>query len=588
MIILSHRGYWKELDERNTRTAFARSFDLGFGTETDLRDCLGKIVIAHDMPKGDEMPFEEVLQIMNGRNLPLALNIKADGLADGILELLKKYGHTNYFTFDMAIPDMVVQIKRGLWVFTGLSDILQVPVMLDQSAGVWLDCFNSDWYGPDTIDDLIAGGKSVCIVSSDLHKRATDEQWAIVRKCKHIDTENLLLCTDYPEQAKEFFCNTSAICLKAEEACEDRMDTESILEAISNNPSAFNIVAVGDKKRYDANKILLGERSRYVEEISEINDENTDVIVVCGHSPKVMTKKHPTVHVSQVINSKSRKYWDSTKEYIGINLNHYGSNPYIAEYVQRTRKIDTFDFIRKCASKNGGRKLKLLSIGCGCGHLERKFLETEIFSEIHGCDISMESIQTAIEKAREVDTNDIISYFVHDANSEDFPDQYDVIYAANSVHHIENLEFFYESVKKALNTNGIFIQTEYTGASRFQHSDRLIASINFLLSLLPQRYRTQYFQRPVLECMIHSDPSEAVRSDEIIPLTKRYFPKTRAYKFTDIMMHLLYQCVNADKFHTRRWRTRGLCSIVFNTEKILNMCGLINKGYAICISEAEQ
>ena len=205
MIIISHRGYWKDWDERNQRIAFERSFDMGYGTETDLRDICGKIVISHDMPQGNEITFEEVLKIMNGRNLPLALNIKADGQADKIMELLQKYNHTNYFTFDMSIPDQVFQIKRGLNVYTGLSDLLKTPVLFDKSLGVWLDCFESDWYDSEVIDDLIAQGKKVCIVSADLHKRDTDYQWGIIKKCTSFNSENLMLCTDYPEKAKEYF-----------------------------------------------------------------------------------------------------------------------------------------------------------------------------------------------------------------------------------------------------------------------------------------------------------------------------------------------------------------------------------------------
>jgi len=205
MTILSHRGYWKETHEKNQKAAFERSFGLGFGTETDLRDIAGKIVISHDMPNGGEITFEEVLQIMNGRNLPLALNIKADGMADVVLELLDKYNHTNNFTFDMSIPDLVFQVKRGVRVFTGLSDIQPTPVLLDKSAGVWLDCFNSDWYGADKIDNLIDNGKSVCAVSADLHKRETGRQWEIIKSCKNIDSGKLFLCTDYPEKAREFF-----------------------------------------------------------------------------------------------------------------------------------------------------------------------------------------------------------------------------------------------------------------------------------------------------------------------------------------------------------------------------------------------
>jgi hypothetical protein len=205
MIIISHRGLWNDLSERNQRVAFERSFDAGFGTETDLRDCAGKIVISHDMPRGDEITFEEVLQIMNGRNLPLALNIKADGQAISILELLHKYNHTNYFTFDMAIPDMVIQMKNGVRVFTGLSDILPTPVLLSKASGVWLDCFNSDWYDTNVIDDIIANGKQVCVVSADLHKRDNACQWEIVKRTKNFKSDDLLLCTDKPNEAKEYF-----------------------------------------------------------------------------------------------------------------------------------------------------------------------------------------------------------------------------------------------------------------------------------------------------------------------------------------------------------------------------------------------
>ena len=107
--VLAHRGFWSKEEDKNTLQAFKKAFDYGFGVETDLRDFCGKIVISHDMPKGNEISFEDLLIEMNGRNLPLALNIKADGLGQEILKFLEKYNHSNYFTFDMSIPEMVVQ-----------------------------------------------------------------------------------------------------------------------------------------------------------------------------------------------------------------------------------------------------------------------------------------------------------------------------------------------------------------------------------------------------------------------------------------------------------------------------------------------
>lgn len=48
MIILSHRGYWLKESEKNSIAAFKRSFSMGFGTETDVRDRDGQLVISHD------------------------------------------------------------------------------------------------------------------------------------------------------------------------------------------------------------------------------------------------------------------------------------------------------------------------------------------------------------------------------------------------------------------------------------------------------------------------------------------------------------------------------------------------------------
>lgn len=209
MKIIAHRGFWKTEDEKNKKSSFIRAFDLGIGTETDLRDCAGKILISHDMPNGDEIILEDLLDIMNGRNLTLALNIKADGLADEIKNILKKYNHTNYFTFDMSIPDMVYQINKEMKIFTGLSDIVKSPILLEKVEGIWLDSFYSDWYKEDIIDRILEENKKVCIVSSDLHKRDTEKQWEIIKKCKYFESDNLILCSDKVKEAFKYFLNIS-------------------------------------------------------------------------------------------------------------------------------------------------------------------------------------------------------------------------------------------------------------------------------------------------------------------------------------------------------------------------------------------
>ena len=205
MKILSHRGYWKSPEEKNQAEAFNRSFDLQFGTETDIRDHGGKIVISHDMPNGSEMPLEECLALLAGRNLPLALNVKADGMALLLKDLLQKYNLQNYFVFDMSIPDTFSYINAGLNVFARVSEYELLPVCYDQLKGIWLDAFQSIWYPVELIKEFLSAGKSVCLVSPELHQREPLTLWSLIKEAGLQEEQALMLCTDFPEDAQIFF-----------------------------------------------------------------------------------------------------------------------------------------------------------------------------------------------------------------------------------------------------------------------------------------------------------------------------------------------------------------------------------------------
>ncbi|POR60101.1 phosphodiesterase [Pseudomonas syringae] len=203
MQIISHRGYWLQKPERNLPEAFHRSFDLGFGTETDVRDVAGQLVISHDMPAGGELTLNGLLDIMAGRNLPLAINVKADGLAQALAATFARYGHTNWFTFDMAVPDMRSYLNANLTTYTRLSDVEPSPAWLEQAAGVWLDGFEGEWFSNQVIDDLLSLGKRICVVSPELHGRGHGALWQQLLELRSQD--RLMLCTDFPADAATFF-----------------------------------------------------------------------------------------------------------------------------------------------------------------------------------------------------------------------------------------------------------------------------------------------------------------------------------------------------------------------------------------------
>ena len=203
MKILSHRGFWTDPSERNRQAAFERSFACGFGLETDVRDCPGRLVISHDMPGGSEMSLAAFLELFGGRDLPLALNIKADGLADEVTRAMSAAAVPEWFAFDMSVPDTLAYLDAGAPVFVRMSELEPESPLLERAAGVWLDAFFGDWYGTGRVASLLSRGKRVCVVSPELHRRPHDSLWRVLEPLA--EHPGLLLCTDHPDRARSFF-----------------------------------------------------------------------------------------------------------------------------------------------------------------------------------------------------------------------------------------------------------------------------------------------------------------------------------------------------------------------------------------------
>lgn len=204
MKILSHRGYWKAPPEKNTMDSFERSFRLGFGTETDLRDFVQRLVISHDPAGQQSLPAESMFQAHQALApaTPLALNIKADGLQQFVVDALEKYSVHDAFVFDMSVPDLLQWVQKGVPVFTRHSDVEPDPVCYALAQGVWLDAFHSDWWDVDVILRHCDAGKRVCIVSPELHRRDHRSAWDRLLANDIQDADQVLICTDLPEEAK--------------------------------------------------------------------------------------------------------------------------------------------------------------------------------------------------------------------------------------------------------------------------------------------------------------------------------------------------------------------------------------------------
>lgn len=209
MKILAHRGFWHNEIEKNTLVAFDRALTSGFGLELDIRDFCGKLVISHNIPDENSPIAESILSKLSyyQNKSAFAINIKSDGLKNKLKKYIDEYVIKNYFLFDMSIPQMIEFAEMGLRYFTRRSEVEVIPVMYDKAAGVWIDGFwRTDWIKEDLLNQFIRDGKEVCLVSPELHKREYRKFWEFL-KYLDVNFEQVMLCTDYPNEARDYFCD---------------------------------------------------------------------------------------------------------------------------------------------------------------------------------------------------------------------------------------------------------------------------------------------------------------------------------------------------------------------------------------------
>ena len=214
MLILAHRGLWREAAEQNSLAALQRALVEGFGVETDIRDCAGQLVISHDPPLAGAIPFAAFLDEYSklGSSQMLALNIKADGLTRLLADALGYHRITReqYFVFDMPPPDARQYLQLGMPCFTRQSEIEPIPAFIDEASGIWLDCFAEDWINADVIEGHCRAGRMVGLVSPELHGRDWQAAWKEWRKAyrdlqRQGFGQRIMICTDHPREARAYF-----------------------------------------------------------------------------------------------------------------------------------------------------------------------------------------------------------------------------------------------------------------------------------------------------------------------------------------------------------------------------------------------
>jgi SAM-dependent methyltransferase len=176
----------------------------------------------------------------------------------------------------------------------------------------------------------------------------------------------------------------------------------------------------------------------------------------------------------------------------------------------------------------------MLSIGCGNGALERDLFRLHAFHHCDAIDIAPAAIEAAIREADVIGAKSI-HYSVTDVEKAGLPEgRYDAVWFNGSLHHIRELETVCERVRRSLKPGGWLFFNEYVGANHFAFGPQQCAAIAQAFALIPERYRLSFANGSFGEVqhvaplpdpveVARTDPSEAVRSQDILKVVEDYF-----------------------------------------------------------------
>lgn len=196
-----------------------------------------------------------------------------------------------------------------------------------------------------------------------------------------------------------------------------------------------------------------------------------------------------------------------------------------------------------------------LSLGCGDGWVEREAIRLKLCRSFDALDISAEALEVARRRAKDEGLNGLIVYRQADLNTVELePHIYDVVIAAQALHHVEELEHLLDQVAASLAPGGLFVVNEYVGPARFEWLDKTQDLMNRMLECLPRELKVnpvdgrvkEEFARTDPDEVARVDPSESIRSDEIVALLTSRFEVVFRADFGGTLLQFLLADIAAN------------------------------------------
>lgn len=348
---------------------------------------------------------------------------------------------------------------------------------------------------------------------------------------------------------------------------------------------------------------------------------------------------------------KVREFWSERKpptEITGGYLYSPITRPYIIKTAYDQDASDTYShsstwawdiFIDRYLS---GRCVKrVLSLSCGFGVAERILLsKLPEITDLLALDIAPGAIATAQRLANEAGFTNV-RYEVADLNSYAWPvGEYDLVVANGSLHHLSNLEDVLAGVHKALKSGGVFFSCEYVGPNYMDHSPRQLELINstaFIISpalrartglswhhhprifnalnrlytavaredqphwsswkKLVARATRSVVRKPEFDFgvvhispkshLLRTDPSECVRSSDVLPLVRRFFPEVEIRQMGGGILEFALDACFYEKYDPHNEHHQSDFDLACDIERHYMATGEIGSDFALIIAQLD-
>jgi ubiquinone/menaquinone biosynthesis C-methylase UbiE len=279
---------------------------------------------------------------------------------------------------------------------------------------------------------------------------------------------------------------------------------------------------------------------------------------------------------------------------------------------------------------------RCLSLGCGTGRLERALAQHSAFCACDAYDVADGSLEVARRMAA-AGGHRHINYHSADVNALELPaDCYDVVWVHDALHHLAALEDVFAQIRRSLRPGGLLVFNEYVGPDRFQFPGRQKEIADLCFRLLPLAYRQMLpeavyhelsrtsLQRdprwlvrrawdkardgdllnvlrrrvhalrasrgriglvragivfPTTRDVIAADPSEAIRSSEILPLLRRQFEIIELRPWGGNILQFLLAGI-AGNFQSGDPQAGALLGMLMEIEGTLLRCGEFESDFA--------